>query len=160
MHLTDLADLYDPTLQLTIRGRAYTVHAPTAGVGLRLQALHAALRRAADTGDALDEHDRQRLMLDGDRVVSLVEDSLGPAHEQMVADGVPWPMRQRAGIAAWLYWTSGERAAARAWAAPAEPDTPGEAPAPTPSTSGAGAPTTPTPGSGSTTTSHPTSTSA
>ncbi|WKK26871.1 hypothetical protein QZH56_15495 [Streptomyces olivoreticuli] len=110
-----LDELLDETLRLPIGGRVYTVPAPSAEVGLRTQAIIHAAATAADGGRA----DEQVLADAAER--DLYADVLGSAHEQMVADGVPWPALKHAAITA-MVWISQDKAAAeRFWNAAGDP---------------------------------------
>lgn len=112
--LDDLADTFDPYLELPIRGKTYRVPPPDAATGLQLQALQA-LALMARTGAPMRASDRARLTLDDDDELDLTRKSLGPAFEELVADGVPYPYLVHAGVTAYLFWTVGRERAEEFW---------------------------------------------
>ncbi|WP_275463376.1 hypothetical protein [Streptomyces noursei] len=110
-----LDELLDETLCLPIGGRTYTVPAPSAEVGLRTQALINAAATAADGGQV----DEQVLGDAAER--DLYRDVLGPAHDEMVADGVTWPALKHSAITA-MVWIAQDKAAAETfWNAAGDP---------------------------------------
>lgn len=147
----DLADVFDPDLRLPINGKTYVIPPPSAAVGLRLEALQA-LVNAAKSGARLSEREVKALRLDDEQELNLYQSTLGPAYDQMVADGVSFPALKRAGMTAYLFWTQGEESAERYWASGS-----GKAPSGTTSTPTGEASSTPTPASGSGTSSPSTS---
>ncbi|PSJ29828.1 hypothetical protein B7P34_04775 [Streptosporangium nondiastaticum] len=100
-----LDELLDEALHLPIAGRVYRVPAPSAEVGLRVQAIVHAAAVAADGGRA----DEQILADAAER--DLYADVLGSAHGEMVADGVPWPALKHSALTA-MVWISQDKAAA------------------------------------------------
>ncbi|GGO54103.1 hypothetical protein GCM10012286_63080 [Streptomyces lasiicapitis] len=80
-----LDELLDETLVLPIGGRRYTIPAPSAETGLRVQTIVQAAAVAASGGQV----DEQALgdAAEGD----LYRDLLGDAYDEMLADGVTWP---------------------------------------------------------------------
>lgn len=150
--MDDLATLLDPTLRLPIGGKQYVVPAPTARVGLRLEAL---LAVAVATNAGTELPDRFKDALQVDEPVDLVKDALGPAYDEMVDDGLSLPLIRHAGQTAFRHWTSGPAAGAAYWAAAgAAADAEGKG---STSTSTAEATSTPPQASTSGTTSHRTS---
>lgn len=154
MPMKDLADVFDPDLRLPIRGKTYTVPAPTAEVGLRLAALSAiADATAATDGDTLAAAAEALQLDDGDEL-DFHKDCLGTAYQQMLDDKLPYAYIEHAAATAFLYWTKGADAGEWYWNAGGKA-TPSLA-APTPdSDSTAAASTTSTPASTSGTTSRP-----
>ncbi|PJN40514.1 hypothetical protein CG747_12645 [Streptomyces sp. CB02959] len=111
-----LDELLDETLRLPIGGRTYTVPAPSAEVGLRTQALINAAATAADGGKV----DEQVLGDAAER--DLYRDVLGPAHDEMVTDGVTWPALKHSAITA-MVWIAQDKAAAETfWNAAGDPN--------------------------------------
>ncbi|KAA6220600.1 hypothetical protein CP973_00300 [Streptomyces albofaciens JCM 4342] len=108
MAFKELGELLDETLQLPVAGTVYTVPAPSAEVGLRVQAIINAAAVAADGGRV----DEQVLGDAAER--DLFRDVLGTAHGQMVADGVPWPALKHSAITA-MVWIAQDKAAAEAF---------------------------------------------
>jgi len=143
MGFADLADFFDPSLRLPIRGKTYVVPPLPAAAGLRFQALHnIAMARAAR--QPLSERDLALLDLDDEAEADLQRTALGGAWQEMVDDGLDWPTIQHAGTTAYVHWTQGRARAEEFWASP------GKAPAPAlspPSTTTAGASTTRAPAS-------------
>ncbi|MCT9090587.1 hypothetical protein N4G70_17240 [Streptomyces sp. ASQP_92] len=110
-----LDELLVESLPLPIGGTLYTVPAPTAEVGLRTQALINAAAVAADGGKV----DEQVLGDAAER--DLYRDVLGTAHDQMVADGVPWPALKHAALTSMVWIAQDKGAAERFWNAAGDP---------------------------------------
>ncbi|MFK0289943.1 hypothetical protein ACIQU6_05555 [Streptomyces sp. NPDC090442] len=111
-----LDELLDETIQFPIRGKTYTVPAPSAEVGLRTQALLNAAAVAADGGQV----DEQVLGDAAER--DLYREVLGSAHAQMVADAVPWPALKHAALTAMVWITQDKAAAEKFWNAGGDPN--------------------------------------
>lgn len=110
-----LGELLDETLELPISGRLYTVPAPSAEVGLRTQAIVHAAAVAADGGRVDDQ------VLGDAAERDLYAELLGPAHEQMVADGVTWPALKHAAITTMVWVAQDKAAAEKYWNAAGDP---------------------------------------
>ncbi|MEF3114485.1 hypothetical protein [Streptomyces chrestomyceticus] len=110
-----LGELLDDSLRLPVGNRTYTVPAPSAEVGLRTQALINAAAVAAD-GGAVDEQ-----VLSDAAERDLYRDVLGPAHDQMVADGVSWPALKHCAITAMVWIAQDKAAAERFWHSAGDP---------------------------------------
>ncbi|WP_411129914.1 hypothetical protein [Streptomyces sp. x-19] len=110
-----LDELLDETLPLPIKGKVYTVLAPSAEVGLRTQALINAAAVAADGGKV----DEQVLGDAAER--DLFREVLGPAHDEMVSDGVKWPALKHAAITSMVWIAQDKEAAERFWNAAGDP---------------------------------------
>lgn len=110
-----LGELLDESLELPIAGRLYTVPAPSAETGLRTQAIVHAAAVAADGGRVDDQ------VLGDAAERDLYAELLGPAHEQMVADAVPWPALKHAAITAMVWVAQDKAAAERYWNAAGDP---------------------------------------
>lgn len=112
----DLNEVFDGALRLPINGKQYVVTPPSAADGLLLEAMksmseavragkqvppahQAAVLAATETHEHLDMH---RL-------------ALGPAYDEMIADGVNYMMLKHAGLTAFVHWTQGEVHAERFW---------------------------------------------
>ncbi|MFJ7902372.1 hypothetical protein ACIQ6V_18080 [Streptomyces sp. NPDC096198] len=111
-----LDELLVESLPLPIGGRIYTVPAPSAEVGLRTQALINAAAVAADGGKA----DEQVLGDAAER--DLYRDVLGTAHDEMVADGVPWPALKHAALTSMVWIAQDKTAAEKFWNAAGDPN--------------------------------------
>lgn len=89
MALRDLDETgFDPDLHLPIRGKRYTVTAPSYEEWKRLVVV------VADSGMPAVEQTNEALKI------------LGPAVDQMAADNVPWPMILHAGRTALLHFAA------------------------------------------------------
>ncbi|MFF4701245.1 DUF7426 family protein [Streptomyces chattanoogensis] len=110
-----LKELLDHCLRLPIGATTYTVPAPSAEIGLRVQALINAAAVAADGGEA----DEQVLADAAER--DLYRDVLGSAHDQLVADGVSWPVLKHCAITAMVWIAQDTEAAERYWNAGGDP---------------------------------------
>lgn len=112
MAFKEVGALLSGGLSLPINGKTYKVPPPSARTGLAVQAIMQAAASKADGG----RFDEEVLADAAER--DLYADVLGPAHAQMVADGVDWPTLKHAATtvmvwiiqdedAAELYWNSG-----------------------------------------------------
>ena len=164
--MRDLADVFDATLSLPIRGTTYKVESPLAGPGLRLTALATISMGLVKDVDA--DLLAEALWLGKDDERNFLQLALGDAYEQMVADDIPYTWIEHAGMTAWIHWTMGESAAAKFWESPGGKLTaapsgglnrppPRAPPTPTASTSSGEASTTKPPASTTGTKSRPTS---
>ena len=112
MPFEDLAAYVRPGITLPWAGRDYYVPPPNARDGLWLQALmdgttSAVLTRKLGAANAAVLNDEQER--------TIYQLALGPAFDEMEANGVPWPIIKHAGITAWIAWTRGEDAAEKHW---------------------------------------------
>src|SRR5688500_15259911 len=90
--LSELDELFDPGLKLTVRGKRYTVPLPSAALGLWCQ-------RAAEAGGALAAAKSGPAMASAiarinaipelEGALTLPQRLLGPVHAEMLADEVP-----------------------------------------------------------------------
>ncbi|MEV0445965.1 hypothetical protein AB0I84_31500 [Streptomyces spectabilis] len=110
-----LDELLDETLVLPIGGRHYTIPAPSAEIGLRVQAIVQAAAVAASGGDI-----NTTVLGDADEV-DLYRDVLGTAYEQMLADGITWPALKAAARTAVVWIVQDKATAERVWAAGGDP---------------------------------------
>ncbi|MFD7072316.1 hypothetical protein ACFV97_34355 [Streptomyces sp. NPDC059913] len=110
-----LDELLDETIELPVDGRLYTILAPSAEIGLRVQALINAAAVAADGGKV----DEQVLGDAAER--DLYRDVLGPTQDQMIADGVKWPTLKHCAITAMVWIAQDKTAAERFWNAAGDP---------------------------------------
>ncbi|MFH8345012.1 hypothetical protein [Streptomyces sp. NPDC018045] len=116
MAFKELGELLDETLAIPIKGTVYTVPAPSAEIGLRVQAITNAAAVAAD-GGRVDE-----TILSDAAERDLFRDVLGTAHRQMVADGVPWPALKHAAITAMVWIAQDQDAAEAFWNSGGDPN--------------------------------------
>lgn len=110
-----LDELLDETLVLPIGGRRYTIPAPSAETGLRVQTIVQAAAVAASGGDI----DEQALgdAAEGD----LYRDLLGPAYDEMLANGVTWPALKHAARTAIAWVVQDKATAERVWLSGGDP---------------------------------------
>ncbi|KUF19590.1 DUF7426 family protein [Streptomyces silvensis] len=110
-----LDELLDETLTLPIGGRRYTIPAPSADTGLRVQTIVQAAAVAASGGQV----DEQALgdAAEGD----LYRDLLGPAYDEMLANGVTWPALKHAARTAIAWVVQDKAAAERVWSSGGDP---------------------------------------
>ncbi len=114
MPFEDLAQYVRPGFDLPYGGKAYFVPAPNSRDGLWLQALmdgSASLLLTRSLGAA-----NRQVLLDDEQERTVYQLALGSAHDEMVNDGLPWPVLKHAGVTAWMYWTRSEKAAEDYWA--------------------------------------------
>ena len=112
--MRDLDEFFDPTLRLPIRGKVYVVASPDAKTGLRVQRLMSTGAVAAMGGEVSDA-DLESLEFDDDEERDLYLRILGPAYDEMLADGLPWEIVQHAGQTALMWVAFGREAAERVW---------------------------------------------
>lgn len=114
MAFEDLAQYVRPGFELPYDGKTYFIPAPNARDGLWLQALmdgSASLALTRTLGAA-----QRQVLLDDEQERTVYQLALGAAHDEMVSDGIQWPVLKHAGVTAWMYWTRGEQAAEAYWA--------------------------------------------
>lgn len=110
-----LDELLDETLILPIGGHRYTIPAPSAETGLRVQTIVQAAAVAASGGDV----DEQALgdAAEGD----LYRDLLGPAYDEMLDDGVSWPALKHCARTAIAWVVQDKASAERVWSSGGDP---------------------------------------
>lgn len=116
-----LDELFDDALELPVKGRdgevrTYRVPSPSAEDGLRINRLTAMAVRLVGGGQGVETE-----ALDDEEELALIADALGPAHEEMLADGVDWAWMRHAGLTAVLWITQGPEAAGTYWKAAGDP---------------------------------------
>lgn len=97
--MRDLADLMDPALHLPIDGHDYAIGC-TAHQGLHLVQMFA-----------------DGIHLDDDAEVAEIRRMLGDTYQQMIDDGIGWPMIAAAGRTAMFHFGLSPEAGERMWAA-------------------------------------------
>ncbi|UWM52070.1 hypothetical protein N0X72_25330 [Streptomyces carpaticus] len=105
-----LDDFLDESITLPIGGRTYVIPAPSAAVGLRVQAMVQAAAAAADGGRIREE------VLSDAAERDHYRDVLGTAYENLLADGVSWPALKHAALTAMVWITQDRATAERFWA--------------------------------------------
>lgn len=114
MGLVDLgAYLDDDTLDVEIGGKTYSIPSPDAITGLRLTAL-ANLGAKVHAGADVTPEDLARLQMSDDDERDFLQQVLGAAFDQLVADGVSWVRIQRLGRYAFLHFAMSPEAATAA----------------------------------------------
>ena len=102
MPFEDLAAFIDPGFELPIRGKTYRVPAPSAKDGLFLQAI-------VDSGESMiiarSITRANRKVLSDEDERSTYQMALGPVYDELVDDGVEWPILKHAGMTALIHWT-------------------------------------------------------
>jgi len=91
-------------------GRVYRIPDPPADLGARVARLVTSAIAAYQTGEAPDVE-----ILDDNDERDIVERLLGPAYEEMRADGVRWSYIRHAGVTAMFWVAVGEDAAREYW---------------------------------------------
>lgn len=112
----EVEELLDDALELPVEGKVYRIPSPSAEDGLKIQAFVARFTRLADSGEDTDTE-----VADDAEEIRLIETCLGPAHEEMVANGVSWSWRRHAGLTAMWWVVSGPEFAERFWKAAGDP---------------------------------------
>ncbi len=112
----DLDDFQSPTLDLRVAWKVYQIPSPPARVGLRLQAAFSVAAARHNGTDPKPAH--ARAVADDEWATTLEQDALGPVYDQMIADDVPLPAIQHAGMTAYLWIVAGEAAARAYWLSP------------------------------------------
>lgn len=120
--LKALDEFFDDSLTLPINGKEYTVPPPSAETGLLCQRVMQAGVAAAN-GKKADLSN-----LDDEQELDLYKRCLGTAHEQLIADGVSWPVIKHAGVTAFLWIAADSDTAGKYWESAGSDDP--EAPAP------------------------------
>ncbi|MEU9141711.1 hypothetical protein AB0D33_38225 [Streptomyces sp. NPDC048404] len=115
MAFQQLGELLDGTLALPVGDTTYTVPAPSAATGLRVQAIMQAAATAAD-GGKVDE-----AILADAAERDMYADVLGTAHAEMVANGVSWPQLKHAAVTAMVWIVQSKDAAERYWNSGGDP---------------------------------------
>lgn len=123
MAFRELTEFFDDTLPLTICGKVYRIPGPNAETGLYCQRLlqtGAELARRQAAGESVEGLDTTGLNLGDNDEHDLFRRIMGPAMDEMIADGLSWPLIQVAGntTAIWIgagaemaeqYWENGGR---------------------------------------------------
>ncbi|WP_395704810.1 hypothetical protein [Rhodococcus ruber] len=115
MALRDLAEFFDPDLHLPIRGKRYRVPAPDTETSLQLRELVMTegippveqINQALRILGAEPEFEPLPEPVDGDRTERTAIPTgrwSGGVFDEMVADGIPWPMILHAGRTAMLHY--------------------------------------------------------
>lgn len=88
-------------------GRVYVVPSPSARVGVQLTAMvEIATKRQAKA--KVSDADIARLHISDEDEPEFARKVLGSAFDEMLADGVAWPIVQRLTQYGFVYWTSGK----------------------------------------------------
>jgi hypothetical protein len=117
-----LDELLDDALELPVPGRdgtkrVYRIPSPAWEDGLRIQRLTNMAARLFNGEEVKDD----TVILDDQEELDLIADALGPASDEMVADGVDWAWRKHAGLTAVIWIAQGAEIAQRYWAAAGDP---------------------------------------
>lgn len=113
MGFQDFAEFADSAaLRLPINGATYTIPPIDAETGLWCQSLMQIGGRVV-AGQVVTEDDVE--LLDDDAERSLYQRLLGPVHEQMVADNVPWTAIKNAALTVLWDATAGRETAEKFW---------------------------------------------
>lgn len=118
MAFKDVSELLDETLRLPVRGRTYTVPAPSAAMGLRTQKLIALAAQAAD-GHAVELD--SELMSD-DEEDRFYEKLLGDAYDELLDDGVSWPVLKHIAVTVMVWIAKNKDAAEEFWNSGGDPN--------------------------------------
>lgn len=108
MALEEAAAWLDGDLILPIGGKKYRVPEYGVDVGIRVEVILNASRGQAAT-------DRQRQILSDEEERDTYRDILGPAYDQLVADGVSWPRLRHAAFTAMFHFNISPEAAEAHW---------------------------------------------
>lgn len=112
MPFEDLAAFIRPGFDLPVLGRTYYIPPPNARDGMWLQAI-------VDTGESLlvsqSVSSANRTILNDDKERTAYQMALGSAYDEMLDEGVAWPVLKHAGMTAVLYWTRSPETAERYW---------------------------------------------
>ncbi|MDQ8040668.1 hypothetical protein RDI86_02275 [Cellulosimicrobium sp. XJ-DQ-B-000] len=112
----EIDDFLSPNLDLRVAGKVYSIPSPPARVGLRLQAAFAVAAARHNGTDPKPAH--ARAVADDEWATTLEQDALGPVYAEMMADDVPLPAIQHAGMTAYMWIVAGEAAARAYWISP------------------------------------------
>lgn len=104
----------DESLDLPIRGKVYKVWPPSAAVGLSLH-MKLAAGIAQSAGIELDDATLRDIEIDDENLPAFGRQCLGPAYDEMVADGVSHTQLERAVATAFMAWTVDREAAEIYW---------------------------------------------
>lgn len=118
-HVDDFLD-EDEALQLTWRGKTYSIPPVDARTGLRIERVMAAAEQAARDKDAKPD---DQVLSDMDEL-DLYPDVLGPVYDEMLDDGISFRRLKLAATAAMMWTVYDEAVAVEFWEAG------GKAPAP------------------------------
>ena len=102
-------------ISLPIGDKSYTIPAPSALTGLEVTRLMAAMVDASAGKEISDDTIAEIAKLDEEAGSDLERRILGPALDEMIADGVPWPMVQLAFQTAMVWISQGAETAAIYW---------------------------------------------
>lgn len=117
-----LEELLDDALELPdIPGRdgkkrMYRIPSPSAEDGLRIQRITNLAAKLMGGGEDPDTE-----VLNDDQERDIIADALGPAQDEMVADGVDWAWLRHAGLTAVIWVSQGPDTAAAWWGAAGDP---------------------------------------
>lgn len=115
----NLDDFFDAALELPIGKKVYRIPSPSADVGLYVQRL---MEAAAWINDGqLPPGDAPKLKLNDDEEVDLYQVVMGPAMDEMKADGVLWSKIMLAAQTAFIWIGAGDAAAEAFWASSGDP---------------------------------------
>lgn len=106
MALEEVGAWLDSGLILPINGKKYQVPEPNAELGLRLEVLMNSANR---------ETDRYRQVLSDQEEHDLYSELLGPAYDEMIADGVSYPVMKLAATTAMIHFVISAEAAEVTW---------------------------------------------
>lgn len=115
MAFEPIDELLDETLVLPVKGRRYTIAAPSAETGLAVQAVVQSAAVAASGGEV----DTDALGDAAER--DLYRDLLGDAYDQMLADGVSWPALKHCARVAIVWVVQDKATAERVWSSGGDP---------------------------------------
>lgn len=116
-----LEELADDALELPLKGRdgavrTYRIPSPSAMDGLKIQRITTLAAKLVNGGEAIDT-----TILDDSEELDLIRLCLGPADDELQADGVDWAWRRHAGLTAMFWITSSQETAEKYWAAAGDP---------------------------------------
>jgi hypothetical protein len=112
--MRDLNDVLDLVLQLPIGGKTYTVNPPDRRTGAHLLN-RLAFGIAADAGIELDEDERRAAFVTDDEMPDFARQCLGPALDEMEADGLDHARIEFCVTTAFYAWTVGKAFAETYW---------------------------------------------
>lgn len=107
-----------PDLVLPYRGKKYVIPSPPGRVGLRIQAVWSLGLAVIAGAEKPTEQAKTNAVLDEGEEFDLYKDCLGPAHDQMLDDGVPLPAIKHCAITALFDIVHGRKAAENYWNSP------------------------------------------
>jgi len=109
----DLNEVLDLQLRLPVGGKTYIVNPPPADTGARLLN-RLTIGMVVDAGIDIDDETRAQAVVDDDEH-DFAADCLGPALDQMTADGLSKPQIDFCVTVAFLAWTVGRDYAEQWW---------------------------------------------